>query len=157
MAKRTDISRKGSPHWRFHPGEVLRQEFLKPMNLSVYALAKRLRVPAPRINDTVLERRGIPADTAIRLSKVFGTTDQSWLNLQGAYEVSQVKSERSAELEKIQPLVPPWRLPDFLGRGQRAITTVEIPPRGRKSPFTSAHSGFAQRTTSSNTWFTMFS
>jgi len=98
------IARKGSPNWRVHPGEVLREEFLKPMGLSVYALAKRLHVPAPRMNDIVLERRGITADTAIRLARFFRTTEQFWLNLQGAYEISRVKSERAGELNKIEPL-----------------------------------------------------
>ena len=61
------ISRKGSPDWRIHP--VLREEFLKPLGMSAYELVKRLHVPAPRINDIVLERRGISADTAVRLAK----------------------------------------------------------------------------------------
>jgi addiction module HigA family antidote len=67
-------------------------------------LAKRLRVPPPRINDIVLERRGITADTAVRLSRFFGTTEQFWLNLQDAYDVSRVKTERADELELIEPL-----------------------------------------------------
>ncbi len=71
--------------------------------MSVYKLAKRLRVPTPRINDIVLERRGISADTAVRLSRFFGTTEQFWLNLQGAYEVSRVKAEHGDEIELIEP------------------------------------------------------
>ncbi len=98
------VARKGTPNWRIHPGQILREEFLKPMGLSAYELAKRLLVPAPRINDIVLERRGITADTAVRLSRFFRTTEQFWLNLQGAYEVSRVKAERGAELERIEPL-----------------------------------------------------
>ena len=98
------VARKGTPHWRVHPGEVLREEFLKPMRLSAYGLAKRVMVPAPRINDIVLERRGITADTAVRLARFFRTTEQFWLNLQGAYEISRVKAERGAELERIEPL-----------------------------------------------------
>ena len=98
------IVRKGTPNWRIHPGEILREEFLKPVGMSDYELAKRLHVPAPRINDIVLERRGITADTAVRLSRFFGTTEQFWLNLQDAYEVSRVKAERAAELERIEPL-----------------------------------------------------
>ena len=98
------IVRKGTPNWRIHPGEILREEFLKPVGMSVYELAKRLHVPPPRINDIVLERRGITADTAVRLSRFFGTTEQFWLNLQDAYEVSRVKTERAAELERIEPL-----------------------------------------------------
>jgi antitoxin HigA-1 len=97
------IVRKGTPNWRVHPGEILREEFLKPLSMSAYELAKRLHVPAPRVNDIVLERRGISADTAVRLSRFFGTTEQFWLNLQGAYEISRIKSEHANEIELIEP------------------------------------------------------
>ncbi|MBZ5656359.1 MAG: HigA family addiction module antidote protein [Acidobacteriia bacterium] len=97
------IVRKGTPNWRVHPGEILREEFLKPLSMSAYELAKRLRVPAPRVNDIVLERRGVSADTAVRLSRFFGTTEHFWLNLQAAYEVSRVKAEHAAEIERITP------------------------------------------------------
>ncbi len=98
------IARKGTPNWKVHPGEILKQEFLKPMGLSVYRLAKEIRVPAPRVNDVVLQKRGITADTAVRLAKFFGTSEQFWLGLQAAYEVSLVKSERRSELRLIKPL-----------------------------------------------------
>ncbi len=97
------IFRKGTARWSVHPGEILREEFLKPMGMSAYALAKRLHVPAPRVNDVVLERRGITADTAVRLARFFGTTEQFWLNLQSAYDISRFKSQHAAEIEKIQP------------------------------------------------------
>jgi addiction module HigA family antidote len=97
------IIRRGIANWRVHPGEILREEFLKPMGISAYELAKRLHVPAPRVNDIVLERRGISADTAVRLSRFFGTTEHFWLNLQGAYEISRVKSECAAEIALIEP------------------------------------------------------
>jgi addiction module HigA family antidote len=97
------VIRKGTPKWKVHPGEILREEFLKPMGISAYELAKRLRVPAPRVNDIVLERRGISADTAIRLSRFFGTTEQFWLNLQGAYEISRVQAEHATEIQLIEP------------------------------------------------------
>ena len=97
------IPRKGTPHWSLHPGEILREEFLKPMDMSAYELAKRLHIPAPRVNDIVLERRGISVDTAVRLSRFFGTTEQFWLNLQAVYEVSRVKAAHAAEIERIQP------------------------------------------------------
>jgi addiction module HigA family antidote len=96
------IIRKGTPNWRVHPGEILREEFLKPMGISAYELAKRLHVPAPRVNDIVLERRGTNADTAIRLSRFFGTTEQFWLNLQGAYEISRIKADHASEIELIK-------------------------------------------------------
>ncbi|HEV2729046.1 MAG TPA: HigA family addiction module antitoxin [Terriglobales bacterium] len=98
------ITRRGTPKWRVHPGEILREEFLKPMKLSAYALAKRIHVPVPRVNDIVLERRGITADTALRLARFFKTTEMFWLNLQDAYDISRVKAECSAELERIEPL-----------------------------------------------------
>ena len=97
------ITRKNTPNWKVHPGEILREEFLKPLGISPYELAKRLRVPVPRVNDIVLERRGISADTAVRLSRFFGTTEQFWLNLQAAYEIRRVKEEHAAEIELIEP------------------------------------------------------
>src|SRR5258708_21023427 len=98
-----DIQRTGLPQWRVHPGEILREEFLKPLGMSAYELAKRLYVPAPRVNDIVLERRGVSADTAVRLSRFFETTEQFWLNLQGSYEVSRVIAEQGSEIQRIQP------------------------------------------------------
>src|SRR5437879_3496646 len=98
------VERKGAPNWRIHPGEILQKEFLRPMKLSVYRLAKEIRVPAPRVNDIVLQKRGITADTAVRLAKFFGTSEQFWLGLQSIYEVSVVKSERQDEIDQIKPL-----------------------------------------------------
>jgi antitoxin HigA-1 len=70
-----------------HPGEVLREEFLVPLGMIAHALAMELRVPAPRINDIVRERRAITPDTALRLSRYFGTTPQFWMNLQTSYDL----------------------------------------------------------------------
>ena len=70
-----------------HPGEVLREDYLVPRGLSANALAKALAVPAPRVNDIVRERRGITADTAMRLARYFGGDARSWLNLQAAYDL----------------------------------------------------------------------
>jgi addiction module HigA family antidote len=70
-----------------HPGEVLLEDFLKPLGMSVNALAKALRVPAPRINDVVRGRRGVSADTAMRLARYFGGDARSWLNLQTAHDL----------------------------------------------------------------------
>lgn len=87
--------------------------------MSVYALAKCIHVPVPRVNDIVLEKRGITADTAIRLARFFGTTEQFWLNLQDASEVSKIKAERAQELARIEPLKTfgsarvSWRFPSF--------------------------------------------
>ena len=70
-----------------HPGEVLREDYLVPLGLSANALAKALAVPAPRVNDVARERRGITADTAMRLARYFGGDARSWLNLQAAYDL----------------------------------------------------------------------
>lgn len=70
-----------------HPGEILREDFLKPAGLSANALARALKVPAPRINEVVRKRRGISADTALRLARYFGGDARSWLNLQTAYDL----------------------------------------------------------------------
>ncbi|MCI0356151.1 MAG: HigA family addiction module antitoxin [Acidobacteria bacterium] len=91
------------PAWSIHPGEILREEFLKPLDLSVYALARKLRVPAPRINDIVLEKRGITADTALRLARFFGTSDLFWMNLQSSYEVRRAKAQLGKDLRRIEP------------------------------------------------------
>lgn len=91
-----------------HPGEILREDFLKPMALSANALAKHLHVPASRINDIVLERRGVTADTALRLSRAFGGDAQSWLNLQTAYDLRTV--ELNAALQADVAAVHPLRL-----------------------------------------------
>ena len=88
-----------------HPGEVLREEFLMPHGLSANALAQALRVPAPRINDIVRERRGVTPDTALRLARFFGTTPQFWLNLQASYELKIAMQEAGTRIERdITPL-----------------------------------------------------
>ena len=89
-----------APSWRIHPGEILREEFLKPMRLSANELARSLHVPAPRINDIVLERRGITADTALRLGRYFNTTPKFWLNLQASYDLAVAADARSEEIER---------------------------------------------------------
>jgi addiction module HigA family antidote len=70
-----------------HPGEVLLEEFLKPMAISQYRLARDISVPPRRINEVVLRKRGITADTALRLARYFGTSEQFWLNLQTEYDL----------------------------------------------------------------------
>ena len=74
------------------------------MGISAYQLAKELHVPAPRINDIVLQKRGITADTAVRLARFFGTSEQFWLGLQGAFEVGTLKAEHQDEFEQIKPM-----------------------------------------------------
>ena len=83
-----------------HPGEVLREEFLEPLGLSAHALAVALRVPAPRINDVVRERRGITPDTALRLARFFKTTPQFWMNLQASYDLKIALRDSRGRIEK---------------------------------------------------------
>lgn len=88
-----------------HPGEILREDYLKPLGMSANALAKALRVPASRINDIVLERRGITVDTAMRLVRYFGGDVQSWMNLQVAYEIRTAAKTLAKKVEKeVAPL-----------------------------------------------------
>jgi len=83
-----------------HPGEVLREDFLVPLGMSANALAKALAVPAPRINDVVRGRRGVTADTAMRLARYFGGDARSWLNLQAAYDLRVAEIENARRIEK---------------------------------------------------------
>lgn len=83
-----------------HPGEVLREDFLIPSGLSANALAKALRVPPPRINDVVLGRRGISADTAMRLARYFGGDAHSWLNLQAIYDLRVAEMANARRIER---------------------------------------------------------
>lgn len=86
-----------------HPGEILREEYLAPLDLSASALSRELRVPAPRINDIVREKRSVTPDTALRLARYFGGDAQSWLNLQTAYDVKLASVGLESELEAIRP------------------------------------------------------
>ena len=83
-----------------HPGEVLREEFLVPLGVNAHALAMDLKVPAPRINDIVRERRSITPDTALRLARYFGTTPQFWLGLQADYDLDVAADELGERLER---------------------------------------------------------
>jgi antitoxin HigA-1 len=83
-----------------HPGEVLREDFLRPSGLTANALAKALHVPAPRINDIVRQRRGITADTAMRLARYFGGDPQSWLNLQTIYDLRVAEKANALKIER---------------------------------------------------------
>jgi addiction module HigA family antidote len=88
-----------------HPGEVLREDFLRPSRLTANALAKALHVPAPRINDIVRERRGITADTAMRLARYFGGDAQSWLNLQTLYDLRIAQKANAGRIAReVTPL-----------------------------------------------------
>ena len=87
-----------------HPGEILREEFLAPLGMSAHELALALRVPATRVNDIVNERRGITADTALRLSRYFGTTSRFWMNMQASYELEVAEDQRGkAVMREVLP------------------------------------------------------
>ena len=90
-----------------HPGEVLLEEFLKPMGLSQNRLALSISVPARRINEIVLGKRGITADTALRLSRFFGTSARFWLALQDSYELDRAADELGERLiQEVRPYAP---------------------------------------------------
>jgi addiction module HigA family antidote len=82
-----------------HPGEILREEFLAPLNMSAHALALELKVAAPRINDIVRERRAVTPNTALRLARYFGTTPGFWLNLQTAYDLKIAQRESGQTID----------------------------------------------------------
>lgn len=83
-----------------HPGEILLEEFLQPMNISQYRLAKDIGVPARRINEIVHRKRGISANTALRLSRYFGLSERFWMNLQSRYELEMEKDRLRGRLEQ---------------------------------------------------------
>ena len=88
-----------------HPGEILREEYLEPLGMSANALSMALRVPAPRINEVVRERRGVSTDTALRLARFFSTTPQFWLNLQTSFDLKQTELEVGKKIEReIHPI-----------------------------------------------------
>ena len=91
------VKRKLSP---IHPGEILLEEFLKPLGISQYRLAKEISVPSRRINEIVLGRRAVSPDTALRLSRYFGLSDRFWMNLQSRYDLEVEKDKLADRLER---------------------------------------------------------
>ncbi len=83
-----------------HPGEILMEEFLRPLQISQYRLAKDITVPPRRVNEIVHGKRAISADTALRLSRYFGTTDRFWLNLQTGYDLEVQRERLKDRLER---------------------------------------------------------
>ena len=95
---------EGAPMSALHPGEMLREEFMKPLGLSANALAIALRVPVTRISEIVRERRGITADTALRLARYFNMTPEFWMRLQMDYDLETAEdAEQAALREEIRP------------------------------------------------------
>lgn len=87
-----------------HPGEMLLEEFLRPLGVSQYLLAKEIQVPARRINEIVHGQRRVSADTALRLARFFGTSERFWINLQSRYDVEVEKDRLGDSLDGIRPL-----------------------------------------------------
>lgn len=87
-----------------HPGEILREEYLGPLDMSVNALATALHLTASRVNEVVREKRGVTPDTALRLSRYFGTTPEFWLNLQMTYELRKASAQWTHIVEEVRPL-----------------------------------------------------
>ncbi len=85
-----------------HPGEILREEFMRPLGLSSYRLAKELHLPIPRVNEIVREERSVTADTALRLARYFGTSALVWMNLQAEYDLRQAQ-KKATDLARIKP------------------------------------------------------
>lgn len=88
-----------------HPGEVLLEEFLLPMGISQNALARAVGVPPRRINEIVLGKRGISADTALRLARAFGTSEAFWMGLQADYDLEKTRKRIDADLRQVEKLV----------------------------------------------------
>src|ERR1700757_205966 len=86
-----------------HPGEVLREEFMEPLGITAYSLAKACQIERPRLERIVREQQGITADTALRLAKFFGTTPEFWMNLQTRYELEEAREEIGDDLKEIEP------------------------------------------------------
>lgn len=87
-----------------HPGEYLREELLKPLGITPYALARNLKVPRTRIERLVREETAVTPDTALRLARFFGISAEFWINMQGAYDLEAAQAASAAALAEIEPL-----------------------------------------------------
>ncbi len=103
IMSKSQTTANGLPN--IHPGEVLKEEFMIPMNVSAYRLAKELVIPQTRISEIIKGRRAITADTALRLSLFFGTSAEFWLNLQNSYDLEETKRNKAKEYEHIRQYV----------------------------------------------------
>jgi addiction module HigA family antidote len=98
------FERRSGRAWAIHPGEILKKEFLEPMDISGYRLAQALDVNPQTVSDILLKKRGISADMAIRLGKVFGMSAEFWMNLQSAYELATAQKSLKSKIKKVKPL-----------------------------------------------------
>ena len=114
-----------------HPGEILEEEFMKPLELSANALARALDVPVTRVSEIVRGRRGMTADTALRLARLFGTTPEFWLGLQSDFDLRVARRDSGRAIgEAVSPL-----------RGKRVLDRLEVRETGTRYGPTSAHTG----------------
>ena len=95
--------RRKGPAWAIHPGRILKEEFLKPMDISGYRLAQSLGVNPQRVSDIVLGKTGISADMAVRLAAFFGSSAEFWMNLQSAYELVEARKSLKKKIGRIKP------------------------------------------------------
>lgn len=101
------FARRTPAAWAIHPGEILKKEFLQPLELSGYRLAKELGVPSQTVNDITLYKRGISAEMAILLAKFFGTSELFWMNLQASFDLADARQNSKARLSRIKPYRKP--------------------------------------------------
>ena len=107
--RRTPNARNRTPA-AVHPGEILDSEFLAELGMSQYRLAQSIHVPPRRINEIVLGKRAISADTALRLARFFGTTPEFWMNLQAGYDLRTARAKAGPRIARdVQPLATPKR------------------------------------------------
>jgi antitoxin HigA-1 len=111
-----------------HPGEVLREEFLLPLSLSVYRVAKDIGIPSQRLNDVVLERRALSADTAIRLARYFGTSEHFWMSLQATYDLD-IARDSIASIDDIRAFASSVSTAPRSSKSTRVTTVVRDAPR----------------------------
>lgn len=105
-------------HQPIHPGEVLAEDFLAPLGITQYRLAKEISVPPRRVNEIVLGKRAISADTALRLSRFFGTSERFWMNLQARYDL-EMQRERLGD--RLTREVRPWPRARRPGGGAKPV------------------------------------
>jgi antitoxin HigA-1 len=107
-----------------HPGEVLLEEFMQPLGVTQYRLAKETDVPPRRINEIVLGRRAVTADTALRLARYFGTSEMFWLNLQARYDLDMQRQKVGTRLAAVRPFREATKQRATPVRSQRALVTA---------------------------------
>ena len=98
------MERRRNAGWAVHPGEILEEEFLKPMKITRYALAKAIGVNPQAVNPIAMKKRGISADMALRFAAYFGTSAEFWMNLQSAYELASARKHLAKAVKKIKPV-----------------------------------------------------